>query len=71
MYLTHDFPLRIDAQNSLADATHAQLEQLAAADFPVKQDNFRRMWKTLILKKVPDVYDCEKHRRADHYIRLN
>lgn len=40
-------------------------------DLPITGENFIRMWKTLILKRVQDVYEKEKHVRSDHYVRLD
>lgn len=70
-YFIVDVVVNVEAQETLATATYQQMLQLTSLDFPITQQNFVRMWKTIILKRVHDVYEMEKHRRADHYLRLN
>lgn len=60
----------IDNQSTLATATYLQLEQLCAVDLPLTESQFIRMWKTLILKRVQDIYEQEKHTRAQDFIRV-
>lgn len=65
-----DHQILIDNQETLPRATWCQFHQMALQDLPINEDDFVRMWKTLILKRVQDVYEFEKHRRADHYVHL-
>lgn len=69
-YRRHDLIVNVDAQISVAQATYQQLEQLSAIALPMDEANFVRMWRTLILKRVQDVFELEKHRRAEHFIRV-
>lgn len=66
----YDFPVNITAQNTLSGRTYDQMLQIVNADLPITRDNFIRMWKTLILKRVQDVYGKEKHVRPANFIRL-
>jgi hypothetical protein len=61
-----DVAINIDAQETLATATYNQLVQLAALELPINAADFVRMWKTLILKRVLDVYESEKRLCANH-----
>lgn len=70
-HAVNDYVINIDAQDVLPRATWRQLHQLTFVDPPITEDNFVRMWKTLILKRVTDVYEQEKHRRSDQFVRLS
>lgn len=65
-----DLRVSIANQNTIASYTYQQMEQLSTVALALTQDNFIRLWKTLILKRVQDVYEQEKHRRAPDFIRL-
>lgn len=65
-----DLPVSIANQVSVAHATYQQMEQLCSMALPLDQDTFARMWKTLILKRVQDIFEHEKHRRSEHFIRV-
>lgn len=69
-YHRQDLVLEIDNQNTVAAATYQQLEQLCPIALPMTQDDFVQMWKTLVLKRVQDVYEQEKHRRAPQFVRV-
>jgi len=62
--------VNVDAQVSVAQATNQQLEQLSAIALPMDEVSFVRMWRTLNRKRVQDVFELEKHRRAEHFIRV-
>lgn len=47
-----------------------QLEQLSAIALPMDEVSFVRMWRTLIRKRVQDVFELEKHRRTEHFIHV-
>lgn len=65
-----DHPVNINAQASMPHATYDQLVQLSDIDLPLTEAQFTRMWKTIILKRCQDVFEQEKTRRADHFVRL-
>lgn len=69
-YRVRDFVLNIGEQQTLPVRTYSQMEQLVRVDLPITREQFTRMWRTLILKRVQDVYEHEKHQRAEHFIRL-
>lgn len=69
--LTYNYVLWIGGQDTVAEATYNQMLQLVNAILPLTVDEFQRMWKTLILKRVQDVFEKEKSRRAPHRIVLN
>lgn len=70
-YLRREFPVQIERQDTLSGACYDMMEQLSVADLPMARANFIRMWKTLILKRVQDVYEKETKRRADHFVRID
>lgn len=47
-----------------------QQEQLCINTLPISRDDFIRMCKTLVLKRVQDVYEKCFNQRAAHFIRL-
>lgn len=69
-YFIRDIRVDIDNQETLATATYHALEQQTQMDLPINLENFIRMWKTLILKRVQDVYENEKCQRAENFVRL-
>lgn len=70
-YHVVDHTININVQDFLPRATWRQLHQMTFVDPPITEDDFVRMWKTLMLKRVTDVYEQEKHQRADQFIRLS
>lgn len=70
IYRRHDLIVNIDALVSVAQAIYQQLKQLSAIALTMDEVNFVRMWRTLILKRVQDIFKLEKHRRAEHFIRV-
>lgn len=69
-YRRVNISLSIENQDSVARATYLQIEQLCAVGLPLTENQFIRMWKTLILKRSQDVYEQEKHTRAQDYVRV-
>lgn len=65
-----DHVFQVGLQVTLPTAVWQQIHQLTVVDLPITEDNFIRMWKTLLLKRVQDVFEQEKHHRADHFIRI-
>lgn len=66
----HNLRISIANQETIASYTYQQMEQLSAVALVIEMNDFIRLWKTLILKRVQDVYKQEKHRRAPDFIRL-
>lgn len=71
VYLTYDYAVQIDGQNTVSGATFDQMEQLVNAALPITRVNFIRMWKSLILKRSQDIFEKEKHHRSPHFVRLD
>jgi len=69
-YFIRDVHVNIDGQENLARATYNQMEQLTQMDLPIAEDDFVRVWKTLILKRIQDIFETEKCVRADHFVRI-
>lgn len=66
-----DHTVQIATQDTLPRATWRQLHQMTFVEPPITEDEFVRMWRTLILKRVTDVYESEKRVRANQFIRLS
>lgn len=66
-----DHVLRIGNQTTLAGVTYRQLQNIGTVDLPITLAQFTRMWHTLMLKRVQDVFRVEKGMYAPHRIRLN
>lgn len=69
-YHIQDVVMSIADQTTLPDMVHAQMTQLVDTELEITEVNFRRMWRTLLLKRAQDVYEKEKYRRANHFVRL-
>lgn len=69
-YHTRDIVMSIAAQDTLPGLVHAQMTQLVDTELEITEAQFARMWKTLLLKRCQDVYEKEKYRRANHFVRL-
>lgn len=61
----------IDAQNTLSGEVYDTLQQISSTPLPISRANFIRIWKTLMLKRVQDIYENEHKQRPDNYVRLN
>lgn len=66
-----DHTVRISNQDTLPNALWHMFSVHCPIDLPITQANFCRVWKTIILKRIQDVYELEKSRRADHFIRIS
>lgn len=67
-----DHVISIDNQNSMAKATwHYWTDTCAPRKLPISEANFVRMWKSILLRHVQDIYEREKHRRADHPLPIS
>lgn len=69
-YTIVDHVLQIANQDTLSGETYDQLQAISSIDLNITRPNFIRMWKTLILKRVQDIFEIEKNVRAGHFIRL-
>ncbi|KAL1447175.1 hypothetical protein WDU94_015608, partial [Cyamophila willieti] len=49
----------------------AVYRQLTTVELDINEDNFIRMWKTLLLKRAQDVHERAKHVRPANHIRLS
>lgn len=70
-YSVQDHVTRIGEQDTVSGATYDQLLQLTSVDLDITRENFVRTWKTIILKRVQDIYEKEKHIRPQNYVRIN
>jgi len=66
-----DLAFNIGGQDSLSGAVWDQISDLLTVEPIISRENFIRMWKTIILKRLVDVFSKEKGRRHNHYIRLD
>lgn len=57
--------VEIDDQEFLPRATWRQLNLLVIDDLPINEADFVRMWKTLIFKRVLDVYEQQNKTHPD------
>lgn len=71
LYTREDAQINIAAQTDLLVSIYNQLVQLTAVDPPINQDDFVRMCRTLILKRVQDTLESSRGIRADHFIRIS
>lgn len=69
-YFIREHTVRINNQETLATQVYNALTELVTWRLPITLPQFLRMWKTLILKRTQDVFESEKSRRSDHFIRL-
>lgn len=65
-----DHSLQVAEQETLPTLVYTILTNLLTIDLPITLDNFRRMWRTILLKRVQDVYEAEKLVRAEHFVRF-
>lgn len=62
--------LAIDNQDTVPGMVYDQMQQLVSVDLLLTRAQYIRVNKTLLLKRVQDVYEKEKSVRPDHYIRI-
>lgn len=63
--------VNIAAQTLLATATFEQLQQLTDLDLEISEDNFIRIWRSLLLKRSQDVFEKCRRQRPNHYLRVS
>lgn len=69
-YTVVDHAVDINGQDTLPGMVYDQMSQLTTIDLPIDRPGFIRVWKTLILKRLQDVFEQEKRVRAQHFVRL-
>lgn len=57
LFVTVSHPVSIDNQNSLAKATWQFWSATYQRELPIGEDAFVRMWKTLILRHLQDIFE--------------
>lgn len=70
IFEVYEHTLNINNQDTMPRAVYEKLQEIVSYTLPITLVQFTQMWKTLILKRVQDIYESEKSRRSDHYIRL-
>lgn len=61
----------IDNQTTLSGEVYDLLQRISSVTLPITRANFIRVWKTLILKRVQDIYENQYMQRPDNYVRIN
>lgn len=69
-YTVVDHAVDINGQDTFPGMVYDQMSQLTTIDLPIDRPGFIRVWKTLILKRLQDVFEQEKRVRAQHFVRL-
>lgn len=65
-----DMTLVVAGQDTVAAATWAQLSSLETRDIGITQAVFTKLWKTFMLKRAQDLFQQEKNRRAENFVRF-
>uniref|UniRef100_A0A1Q3EWI1 Uncharacterized protein n=1 Tax=Culex tarsalis TaxID=7177 RepID=A0A1Q3EWI1_CULTA len=71
LFITVSHPVSIDNQNSLAKATWHVWSATYQRELPIGEDAFVRMWKTLILRHLQDVFERYSSCTADHLVPIH
>lgn len=66
-YLT----VSIGNQDTVSTTTFDQLHQLTTVDAPLTRNEFIRVWKSIILRRVQDVIEQDSGVRSEDYIRIS
>lgn len=69
-YQVVDLTAQVENQNALATAVYRQIESIVSIDLTITLAQFIRMWKTLYLKRLQDVFEAEKHQRHANFVRV-
>lgn len=69
-YSIIDFTVQIENQNTLSAATYQAIASATSINLDITEAQFTQMWKTILLKRVQDVYEAEKHQRPVGFVRL-
>lgn len=65
-----DLIAQVENQDDLARATYQQILATLTIDLTMTEAQFIRMWKTIYLKRLQDVFEAEKHIRHANFIRI-
>lgn len=63
--------IMIEQQNTLSGHTYDTLANLDRSPLLINRQNFIRMWKTLVLKRVQDLHERHTGMRPQNYVRIN
>lgn len=66
----YEHKINVNEQETLAKAVYETFLDMTTTDLPLNETDFVRMWKTLLVKRIQDIFESEKHRRSDNFIRL-
>lgn len=69
-YRVVDFTAQIENQNTLSAATYQAISAVTSINLDITQEQFVQMWKTILLKRVQDVYEAAKFSRPAGFVRL-
>lgn len=70
-YFTQDVTVRVGEQQSMPLHVFAQLHELTTGNLPLTLQSFRRMWKTLLLKRVQDIMEMQSNVRPEHHVNMS
>lgn len=70
-YLRLDLVLEVAEQTNLIGAVWDQLYQLTPAEPPINREDWIRVCRTLILKRVQDTYEVARGLRAPNFIHVS
>lgn len=67
----HNITVMIENQNTLSGLCYDQFEVLCNSELAITREEFIVMWKTIILKRMQDLYANEKKKKIENRIRLD
>lgn len=65
-----DMTLVVAGQDTVSSAVWRQLQHLETRDIGITEAVFIKLWKTFMLKRAQDLFQSEKNRRADNFVRF-
>lgn len=69
-YTVVELTAQIENQDDMATATFNAIQSVLSIDMTLTQAQFTRMWKTILLKRLQDIYEAEKFARHTNFVRL-
>lgn len=69
-YRVVDFTAQIENQNSLSAATYQAISSATSINLDITEAQFIQMWKTILLKRIQDIYESAKYSRPVGFVRL-
>jgi len=69
-YTRVDMTLVVAGQDTVSAAVWQQLRHLETRDIGITQAVFTKLWKTFMLKRAQDLFQSEKNRRAENFVRF-